>query len=179
VTQPPPEQRTEASEELVLIVDEEYRPAGSAPRREMRRRRLIHRAAYVLVFNSRAELFVQRRTKTKDVYPGFYDVAAGGVVLAGETYDACAARELEEELGIRGAPLAPLFELFYEDEVNRIWGSAYACTWDGAVILQTEEVDWGAFLPLPDVLGLMEREAFTPDGIEVLRRYLEAQPTIP
>ncbi|MBI5443741.1 MAG: NUDIX hydrolase YfcD [Deltaproteobacteria bacterium] len=165
-----------SSYELVTIVDERNRVVGSASRQEMRSGGLIHRATYVLVFNSRGELFVQRRTASKDIYPRYYDVAAGGVVLAGESWDESAAREVEEELGVRGAPLQPLFELYYGDEGNRVWGAAYACTWDGPLTLQEEEVEWGAFLPVPEVLRLTEREPFTPDGLAVLRRYLAPAP---
>ena len=50
---------------------------------------------------------MHRRTTTKDVYPGRYDMFCGGIVGAGESYDVCAARELEEELGISGVPLRP------------------------------------------------------------------------
>ncbi|MBI1787012.1 MAG: NUDIX hydrolase, partial [Acidobacteria bacterium] len=39
--------------EIVTIVDERNRVVGSAPRPEMRARRLPHRATYILVFNSR------------------------------------------------------------------------------------------------------------------------------
>ena len=89
-------------DEHVTIVDDENRVVGSVLRREMRSRRLPHRATYILVFNSGGELFVQKRTMTKDVFPGYYDVAAGGVVLAGEGYMEGAVRELAEEMGIGG-----------------------------------------------------------------------------
>ena len=62
-------------EEQVLIVDRDNNVTGAAPRSEMRAGRLGHRAAYILVFNSRGELFVQQRTMTKDTKnpcrPGF------------------------------------------------------------------------------------------------------------
>ncbi|MCW5208454.1 NUDIX hydrolase, partial [Desulfobulbus sp. US2] len=67
-------------EEIVQIVDEHNRELGELPRRLMREQRLIHRASYILVFNAVGELFIQKRTTTKDVYPGYWDVAAGGVV---------------------------------------------------------------------------------------------------
>lgn len=167
------------SEEVVAIVDERNELIGSATRTEMRVRRLVHRATYVLVFNSSGELFVQQRTAHKDVYPSYYDVAAGGVVLAGESYDESAAREVEEELGVHGAPQKPLFEFFHQDGDNRVWGAAYACTWDGPVRLQAEEVAWGAFLPVSRILEMAEREPFTPDGLEVLRRYLARKDLTP
>ena len=72
-------------EEIVQIVDEQNRELGELPRRLMREQRLIHRASYILVFNAAGALFIQKRTSTKDVYPGYWDVAAGGVVQAGET----------------------------------------------------------------------------------------------
>ncbi len=56
----------------------------------------------------RDELYVHRRTETKDVYPGYLDVCAGGVNAAGESYDTCAARELEEELGVSGEAGLPV-----------------------------------------------------------------------
>ena len=162
-----------AEDELVTIVDERNRVVGAAPRREMRAGNLPHRATYILVFNSRGELYVQKRTEHKDVFPGYYDVAAGGVILAGESYEEGALRELEEELGIRGVPLTRLFDFSYKDESVKIWGAAFSCLYDGEVVLQQEEVESGAFLVVDEVFRLAETEPFTPDGLYVLHRYGE------
>jgi 8-oxo-dGTP pyrophosphatase MutT (NUDIX family) len=158
--------------ELVQIVDRNNRETGSAPRHEMRARGLPHRAAYILVFNSRGELFVQKRTGDKDIYPGYYDVAAGGVVLAGESYDEAARRELLEELGIGETVLIPHFIFFYEEGPNRVWGRVYSCSHDGSFSLQAEEVESGFFAVPGTVLALSEKEPYTPDGIYVLQRFL-------
>jgi 8-oxo-dGTP pyrophosphatase MutT (NUDIX family) len=160
------------ADEIVVIVDEHNQVVGAAPRREMRAKRLAHRSTYILVFNPRGELYVQKRTLTKDVFPGYFDVAAGGVVLAGETYEQGAERELEEEMGIRSIPLNRLFDFYFEDEHTRLWGCAFSCVYDGAVVLQEEEVESGAFVPVSDVLQRADSEPFTPDGMYVLRRYL-------
>jgi len=56
-------------EEIVTIVDEENRVVGAAPRSRMRADGLPHRATYILVFNDEGELFVQKRTTVKDIYP--------------------------------------------------------------------------------------------------------------
>jgi 8-oxo-dGTP pyrophosphatase MutT (NUDIX family) len=164
-----------AADEIVVIVDAHNHVIGAAPRREMRAKRLPHRSTYILVFNSRGELYVQKRTLTKDVFPGYYDVAAGGVVLAGETYEQGAERELEEEMGIRGVPLHRLFDFYFENEHTRLWGCAFSCTYNGAVVLQEEEVESGAFVPVSDILRRAETEPFTPDGLYVLRRYLNGK----
>jgi len=162
-----------AEDELVTIVDERNRVVGAVPRRQMRAGKLPHRATYVLVFNSRGDLYVQKRTQSKDVFAGYYDVAAGGVILAGESYEEGAVRELEEELGIRGVPLIRLFDFSYKDEVVKVWGAAFSCVYDGEVVLQQEEVESGAFLAVDEVFRLAARERFTPDGLYVLRRYGE------
>jgi 8-oxo-dGTP pyrophosphatase MutT (NUDIX family) len=162
-------------DEIVLIVNENNKVTGNAPRPEMRAKGLPHRAAYILVFNSTGELFVQKRTMSKDIYPGYYDIAAGGVVLAGESYDESARRELEEELGIRNTELRAHFTFLYEEGSNRVWGRVYSCTWDGPMTLQAEEVERGFFMAPQMVLALSEKEPFTPDGIYVLKRYLESK----
>jgi isopentenyldiphosphate isomerase len=162
----------QAQNEIVIIVDTDNNETGSAPRYEMRAKGFPHRAAYILVFNSQGELFVQKRTMSKDIYPGYFDVAAGGVVLAGESYDQSAERELEEELGIKNTPLTSHFEFKHEDENNIVWGRVYTCVYDGELILQEEEVESGFFAAPEEVLTLCEKEPFTPDGLYVLKRYL-------
>jgi 8-oxo-dGTP pyrophosphatase MutT (NUDIX family) len=163
----------DAAEEVVVIVDRHNHVVGAAPRREMRARRLPHRSTYILVFNAAGELYVQKRTMNKDVFPGYYDVAAGGVVLAGETYEQGAARELAEEMGIRGVPLTPLFDFYFENERTCLWGRAFSCVYEGVVVLQPEEVESGAFVPIDEILRRAQTEPFTPDGLYVLRRYLQ------
>jgi ribosomal protein S18 acetylase RimI-like enzyme/8-oxo-dGTP pyrophosphatase MutT (NUDIX family) len=162
-----------SKDEIVTIVDRHNRVIGSASRARMRREGLCHRATYVLVFDSHDRLFLHKRTALKDIYPGHYDVAAGGVVLAGETYDVSAERELAEELGIKNAPLEPLFDFYHEDGRCRVWGMVYKCVWNGPITLQAEEVESGQFRPLPAILEMCERKPFTPDGLYVLQRYLK------
>ena len=159
--------------EIVTIVDEKNNVTGSALRSVMRAKGLPHRATYILVFNSKGELYVQKRTPVKDIYPGYYDVAAGGVVMAGESYDESASRELKEELGIQGVSLTHLFNFYRQDAGNRVWGGAYSCVYDGEIVLQEEEVESGGFYSLETILAASRHGSYTPDGLYVLRRYLD------
>ena len=162
-----------AQDEIITIVDENNTEIGTATRAEMRSQGLAHRAAYILVFNSQGELFVQKRTTSKDIYPGYYDVATGGVVLAGETYEQSAERELAEELGVSDTALTPFFDFYYVDGSNKVWGRAFSCIYDGTLVLQEEEVESGAFYGIDAVLAMSRKYPFTPDGVEVLHRYLD------
>ncbi len=159
-------------DELVTIVDENNMVVSSAPRSRMRALRLPHRACYVLVLNSRGEVFVQKRTMTKDVYPGYFDLTAGGVVLAGETFDEAAEREVAEEIGITGTAVTPLFDCAWRDTSNVVFGKAYRCVWDGPMVLQEEEVESGRFRAPADVASCLRREQITPDSLAVFVRYL-------
>ena len=162
-------------DEIVTIVDEKNNVTGSAPRSVMRARGLPHRATYILVFNSKGELYVQKRTPIKDIYPGYYDVATGGVVMAGEPYDESALRELQEEMGIRGVSLTRLFDFYHQDASNRVWGRAYSCVYDGEIVLQEEEVESGGFYSLETILNASRQDSYTPDGLYVLQRYLDTR----
>jgi isopentenyldiphosphate isomerase len=159
--------------EEVDIVDENDRVVGRASRGEIRKQNLRHRASYVLVFNPLGQLFVHRRTATKDVYPGHFDVAIGGVVLSGESYESAAVRELSEEIGVEGVPLRRVVQFTYDDSSTRVNGVVFSCTYEGTVRLQREEIVSGEWLDLADALMQAQREPFCPDGLEALRRYLD------
>ena len=158
------------AQEMVQIVDRDNRAIDVLPRHLMRSRDLIHRASYILVFNDQQEIFVQKRTMTKDIYPGYWDVAAGGVVLGDESYEHSASRELAEELGISGIHLTPLFDHYFEDAGNRVWGRVFRCVHEGPFTLQLEEVEYGSFMSVPQILERSRQEPFTPDGILILQQ---------
>jgi len=84
------------------------------------RRKLRHRAVHIFFFNTRAELFVQKRSAAKDTFPGCWDSSCSGHVDAGEDYPVAARRELGEELGWHDAtlPLRPLLKLSASPETG-------------------------------------------------------------
>ena len=156
--------------ELVDVVDAEGRTVGRVTRREMRARHLPHRSCYLLVFDRRGRLFIHLRTPDKDVYPSHWDVAVGGVLAAGESFDTGAARELDEELGI-SAPLDPLFPFRWSDAHSIVHGMVYRIVHDGPFVLQPEEIVCGEFVTLADVTTRAARDPFCPDGLAVLAEF--------
>ena len=130
-------------DELVDVVDEQNEVVGVVPRRTLRDENLLHRCTYVFVLNRAGELYVHRRTDTKDVYPGFYDVGAGGVNSAGESYNECSRRQLEEELGVAAEPNFRFLHR-YEGPSGRVWGGAFDVVWDGPIVWQPSEVGVGS-----------------------------------
>lgn len=158
------------ADELVDVVDEEGRPVATVTRREMRARRLPHRCTYILLFNGRGELFIHLRTATKDVYPSHWDVTIGGVLAAGESFDAGARREALEELGITLDP-ERLFPFRFTDASTVVHGMVYHVLHDGPFRLQPEEIVCGEFAPMVSIGDRAARNSFCPDGLAVMDEY--------
>ena len=166
-----------ASHEIVTVVDETNRVVAERPRHRVRSENLPHRATFIFVFDSRGRVLVQLRTAIKDLYPGCFDLAAGGVVAAGESYEECAVREAEEELGIREVPLEPRFDFYYEDERNRCFGRVFTCVHEGPFTLQPEEVASVAFHGAGEIVagGIAP---ITPDTLQAFKRLVALDPAI-
>jgi dipeptidase E len=164
-----------AGDELVDLIDEDGRTVGTTTRREMRGKRLLHRCAYVLVFNRRGELFLHLRTATKDTHPSHWDVCVGGVPAAGEPYDAAGAREVAEELGIEAKP-ERLFLIHHTSPDHQVQGMVYRLDHDGPFSLQAEEIVRGEFVPLEEAVARTQRDPFCPDGVAVLNEYRRRLP---
>jgi len=60
----------------------------------------IYRTIYVVVKDKNSKILLQKRSSTKDLYPGCWDLSVGGHVIYGDSYTGTAVKELEEELGI-------------------------------------------------------------------------------
>ena len=135
------------SQELLDVVDENDRVIGVKTRGEIHAQGLMHRAVHILVFNSSGELFIQKRSMSKDNNPGLWDSSAAGHVDSGENYYDCAIRELGEELGIRvTAPLEQLFRLVASPITDMEHCIVYRCMSDGPFVLASDEIDEGAWI---------------------------------
>jgi isopentenyldiphosphate isomerase len=134
------------SEEIFDVVNERDEVIDAKPRSEVHRLGLKHRAVHVLVFNSRGEIFLQKRSMTKDREAGKWDSSSSGHVDSGENYDACAVRESREELGLRLA--APPQKLFKVDacegtDAEFVW--VYRCESEGPFQLHPDEIECGGW----------------------------------
>jgi len=134
------------SDEIFDVVDASDSVIGRESRRRIHARRLRHRAAHILVFNRRGELFLQKRSMTKDSCPGLWDSSAAGHVDSGESYDDCARRELAEELGLEpdAAPLR-LFKLAACARTGEEFVWVYRVCAEGPFVLNALEIETGAW----------------------------------
>src|SRR5581483_8288784 len=132
------------SEAIFDVVNERDEVIDRKPRSEVHRLGLMHRAVHVLVFNRGGQIFLQKRSMSKDRQPGLWDSSASGHLDTGETYDACAVRELREEIGlVLAAPPQRLFKLpaSAETDQEHVW--IYRCQAEGPFTLHPEEIESG------------------------------------
>ena len=88
-------------EEMFPLVDEEGNIIGAATRGECHNgSKCLHPVVHLHVFNSRGELYLQKRPQWKDIQPGKWDTSVGGHVDLGESVEMALKREAGEELGI-------------------------------------------------------------------------------
>jgi isopentenyldiphosphate isomerase len=157
--------------EIMDIVDENDKVIKQATRKEVRKHNLCHRSTMIFVFNSKGEIFVQKRTNTKDIYPGYYDMACGGGVQAGETYEKSAYRESSEELGLKNQKLQFLFKDRYESNKDRLLVHVFKTIYDGKLTLQKEEVVSGEFMSIKKLNKMLKKEKFCPDSVEMFKKF--------
>jgi isopentenyldiphosphate isomerase len=131
-------------EEIFDIVNERDEVVGQNTRREVHARGLWHRAVHVLVFNARGEVFLQKRSMRKDIAAGKWDSSASGHLDSGEDYDACAVREVHEEIGLRlSQPPRRLFKVDARKETGWEFCWIYRCESEGPFVLHPDEIETG------------------------------------
>lgn len=152
---------------LVDVVDTEDRVIGTATRARMRAEGLRHRAVYVVVRTGDDHVVVHRRADWKDVYPGAWDICFGGVLDAGEAWDAAAARELAEEAGIQ-AELRFLGAGTWEDGEAALNGRVYECTHDGPYPCPDGEVVEVRTVPRAELAAFVATHPHCPDSVDLV-----------
>ena len=134
------------SEEIFDVVNERDEVIDRQLRREVHRLGLKHRAVHVLVLNSRGEVFLQKRSMTKDREPGKWDSSTSGHVDSGENYDSGAVRELREEIGLALAQIPErLFRIDACRETDWEFCWVYRCKAEGPFQLHPDEIESGGW----------------------------------
>ena len=88
-------------EEIVDIVTITGKATGeTAKKSEIHKKGLYHNTAHIWLYNSKGEILLQQRAKSKLIYPLLWDVSVAGHIDAGETIKQGALREIKEEIGL-------------------------------------------------------------------------------
>ncbi|MBN1807974.1 MAG: NUDIX domain-containing protein [Planctomycetes bacterium] len=142
-------------------------------------RSLVHKSVHIIVSGPGGRLVLQKRSLLKKIQPGKWDTSVGGHVLAGETVEQAAARELHEELGISGPAPVFLYQYLWESPVEREFVTTFALQWHGPITHHPEEIDEVRSWSLAEIASAPQ-DIFTPNFLHELSLYTALpQPPLP
>jgi len=119
----------------------------------------MHRAVHVFLFNGSREIYVQRRSASKDRHPLKLDSSAAGHVDPGESYEQAAVRELSEELGITGE-VEQVLQVRASPATDHEHVALFRVVAESEPRPNPDEIVWGDFMTWERLSCLMEQ---TPD----------------
>jgi 16S rRNA (adenine1518-N6/adenine1519-N6)-dimethyltransferase len=172
IASPPCQETGSTPTEQFPVVDENDTVQGYATRAEVHGNNLRHRAVHILVFNQSGDLYLQQRSRGKDLHPLKWDSSAAGHVNAGETYDETARRELREELNV-DLPLEEIFQLAASSHTDHEFIRGYRGLGVQDVQPNKCEIESGFFFPPSVVDGwtLARPDDFSPAFLECWKAY--------
>lgn len=151
-------------EEKFPIVNEQGEVIGSATRGECHSgSKLLHPVVHLHVFNSKGDIYLQRRPAWKDIQPGKWDTAVGGHIDYGETPEEALRREVREELGITDFVPVPIDKYVFESQREKELVYVNRTTYDGEIRPSTDELDGGRFWTLQEIREAIGKGLLTPN----------------
>ncbi len=150
------------SEEIFPLVNQSGEVIGKAPRSVCHNgSKLLHPVVHLHIFNSKGELFLQKRSAMKDVQPNKWDTAVAGHIDLGETVETAVLREAREELGIENVEPVFIRKYIIETPTERELSYCYYVTYEGAITLDCTEVADGRYWRIEEIEQNMNKNIFT------------------
>ena len=152
------------SDEWFDIVTPKGEVVGKAPRNAVHGDpKLLHPVIHVHILNSDGNLFLQKRSANKDLYPDHWDTAVGGHVISGESIEHALKREAEEELGVSMADFKPLFRYVHRNNFESELVHGFFFKDDGPFYINRKEISEGRFWEIEEIEKNLGKGIFTPN----------------
>lgn len=146
------------------LVNEAGETIGKASRRECHSgSKLLHPVVHLHIFNEAGEIYLQKRSMTKDIQPGKWDTSVGGHVDYGETVDQALLREVREELGITDFLPEYIGSYIFESEVEKEFVNSFKTVYNGEIKPNAQELDGGRFWTMAEIQTGLGKKLFTPN----------------
>ncbi len=158
-------------EEWFPLVNEMGETIGKATRKECHSgSKQLHPVIHLHIFNDAGELYLQKRSMTKDIQPGKWDTAVGGHIDYGETVEEALRREVREELGITAFTPQFITRYVFESTIEKELVNTFRTIYNGEIKPDTEELDGGRFWSLEEIKSNLGQNVFTPNFEQEFKR---------
>lgn len=138
--------------EEVILVDENDNPIGTMEKMEAHRKGLLHRAFSILVFNSKGELLLQKRSPKKYHSGGLWTNTCCSHPRPNEHIKDALRRKLKQEMGIDVTPEFSHKFIYKTDLENNLieheYDHVYVGRFDGTPDINPDEVEEWRFQDL-------------------------------
>ena len=156
--------RTRIRGEMVPVVEENGLVVGQASRADVHGgMKLLHPVVHLHIINRRGELFIQKRSMKKRMFPGMWDTAVGGHVDYGELLEGALFRESFEELGFRGFNPIYLKTYLWESSREKELVNVFAAVGNFKLAPLNDEVSEGRYWTMEEISDAVGKGIFTPN----------------
>lgn|SRR5574344_119630 len=159
-------------EEMFPVVDENGNILGSINRGKAHDGcKILHPVVHLHVFNSKGELYLQKRPDWKDIQPGKWDTAVGGHVDLGESVEQALKREVSEELGIAFFEPIGMGHYIFEGKKEKELVYVHRTIYDGKINPSKDELAAGRFWLPSEIKENIGKGIFTPNFEDEYLKY--------
>jgi len=153
-----------STEEWLPLLNEKGDVIGKAPRSICHSdKSCLHPVVHLHVFNSKGELFLQKRPMNK-IQPGKWDTAVGGHISFGETVETALQRESSEEIGVRYFKATMIANYIWESDIEREYVFCFITTdYSDTITINRDELDDGRFWSVEEIKQNVGKNVFTPN----------------
>jgi len=168
VDNPVPYDGTET--EMLPVVEPNGVVIGQASRRYAHECRLLHPVVHLHVIDRMGRLYIQKRSMTKKLLPGYWDTAVGGHVSYGENVVEALCREASEELSFVGFNPVCLGSYVWESPTERELVHIFATVGNFSLSPDHDEVSDGRYWDMKDIEDNLGKSVFTPNFEQEFQR---------
>ena len=154
----------DSPETLLPEVDEQGNITGTMTRAEAHSgTKHLHPVVHLHVFNSKGDLYLQKRPDWKDIQPGKWDTAVGGHIDLGESVEQALHREVKEEIGITDYTPERLKHYVFESDKEKELVFVFRTVYDKPINPDKEELADGRFWSQQEIRDNIGKGIFTPN----------------
>ena len=165
-----PEEDTCPDAEMLPVVEESGVVVAQASRCHCHKNGLLHPVVHLHIIDREGRLFLQKRSKSRETWPGRWDSAVGGHVSYGESLLEALFREAGEEIGFTSFNPVSLGCFTFKGATECEQVHIFAAVGHFDLHPRSEEVSDGRWWEMREIEDNLGKSVFTPNFEEDFAR---------